>query len=115
MAYPVKADGTIGEGKVFADPRRCVAKRSPGLPDGMKVDTQGNIWATGPGGVYIFTPPVSMLGIDRHGRPDREPRLGRRRQHALHHGEPGGVAGEDEDEGEDARLTVLQPVARARL
>ena len=34
----------------------------PGAPDGMKVDREGNVWATGPGGVYIFTPKGEMLG-----------------------------------------------------
>jgi gluconolactonase len=62
MSYPVKADGTIGEGKVFADSTALVGEAHPGLPDGMKVDTKGNIWATGPGGVFIFTPAGEQLG-----------------------------------------------------
>jgi gluconolactonase len=62
MAYPVKADGTIGEGKVFADATSLVGEAHPGLPDGMKVDTKGNIWTTAPGGVWIFTPTGEHLG-----------------------------------------------------
>jgi len=62
MSYPVKADGTIGEGKVFADSTALVGEAHPGLPDGMKVDTKGNIWATGPGGIFIFTPTGEQLG-----------------------------------------------------
>jgi gluconolactonase len=34
----------------------------PGLPDGMAVDRQGHIWATGPGGVLVFTPDGQLLG-----------------------------------------------------
>jgi gluconolactonase len=62
MAYPVKADGTIGEGKVFADATSLVGEAHPGLPDGMKVDTKGNIWTTAPGGIFIFTPTGEQLG-----------------------------------------------------
>jgi len=32
-----------------------LARKLPGLPDGIKVDHSGNVWATGPGGVMIFT------------------------------------------------------------
>lgn len=61
MAYPVKEDGTIGPGKVFADVTSMVGKL-PGLPDGMKVDRQGNLFATGPGGVHIYAPDGTRLG-----------------------------------------------------
>jgi gluconolactonase len=33
-----------------------------GLPDGMKVDSKGNVYATGPGGVWIFSPEGKHLG-----------------------------------------------------
>jgi gluconolactonase len=36
--------------------------RHKGLPDGMAIDAQGNIFATGPGGVFIFTPQGTLLG-----------------------------------------------------
>jgi gluconolactonase len=62
MAFPVKADGTIGEGKVFADGTMWVKEKRPGGPDGMKVDTEGNLWATGPGGVWVFSPSGQVLG-----------------------------------------------------
>jgi gluconolactonase len=62
MAFPVKADGTIGKGKVFVDGSKWVAEKRLGLPDGMKVDTAGNLWATGPGGVWVFTPKGEVLG-----------------------------------------------------
>jgi len=62
MAYPVKADGTVGEGRVFADATSSVGEKQPGLPDGLKVDTAGNIWTTAPGGVWILTPSGEHLG-----------------------------------------------------
>ncbi len=34
----------------------------PGLPDGLKVDREGNLWATGPGGVHIYSPSGKRLG-----------------------------------------------------
>jgi gluconolactonase len=61
MSYPVKADGTLGEGKVFFDSTDLVATKK-GLPDGMKVDVSGNLWATGPGGIFIFSPEGKHLG-----------------------------------------------------
>ena len=61
MAFPVKADGMISPGRVFADVTEMVGKY-PGLPDGMKVDRNGNLFATGPGGVHVFAPDGKTLG-----------------------------------------------------
>ena len=61
MAFPVNPDGTLGKGRMFADVTAVVDKL-PGLPDGMKVDRMGNLWATGPGGIYVFTPEGRLLG-----------------------------------------------------
>ena len=61
MAFPIQGNGSLGEGKVLHDVTAAVDKL-PGLPDGLKVDRDGNIWATGPGGVYIFTPDGTLLG-----------------------------------------------------
>ena len=61
-SFPVKADGALGKGKVFYDATENFKKGLPGLPDGMKVDAKGNLWATGPGGVYIFSPKGKLLG-----------------------------------------------------
>lgn len=60
MAYPILADGTIGEGRTFADARSWGGGR--GVPDGMKLDINGNLFATGPGGVHIFAPDGTRLG-----------------------------------------------------
>jgi gluconolactonase len=60
-AFSVKPDGTLGNGRVFFDATDKVGKL-PGLPDGLKVDRDGNLFATGPGGVYVFAPDGTMLG-----------------------------------------------------
>ncbi|MEJ5340539.1 MAG: SMP-30/gluconolactonase/LRE family protein [Thermogutta sp.] len=62
MVFPVREDGTLGEGKVFFDAKPWQQSGLPGLPDGMKVDQKGNLFATGPGGVNIFRPDGTFLG-----------------------------------------------------
>ncbi|MDE0123560.1 MAG: SMP-30/gluconolactonase/LRE family protein [Bryobacterales bacterium] len=59
MAYDVNADGMFENGRVFYD---ATAEEAPGMPDGLKIDTEGNIYATGPGGVWIFSPDGTHLG-----------------------------------------------------
>ncbi|MFN3653564.1 MAG: SMP-30/gluconolactonase/LRE family protein [Armatimonadota bacterium] len=59
MRYPVRRDGTLGPGTVFAD---VTSNTEDGAPDGMKVDREGNVFATGPGGVWIFSPEGKHLG-----------------------------------------------------
>jgi gluconolactonase len=61
MAYPVKEDGSLGGGKLFFDGTRAFAGRR-GTADGMKVDRDGNLFAVGPGGVYVFAPDATLLG-----------------------------------------------------
>jgi gluconolactonase len=63
MAYDVKADGTLGAGRVFFDatPLGWV-KQYTGLPDGMKIDKDGNLFAAGPGGIRVFSPDAKLLG-----------------------------------------------------
>ena len=62
MAFPVKDDGTLGTGRVFADVTAMVKQNLPGLPDGMKVDKQGNLFAAGPGGIHIYASDGKRLG-----------------------------------------------------
>jgi len=59
MRYDVAADGTVSNGRVFAD---VTAETADGLPDGMKVDVQGNVYASGPGGLWVFSPEGKHLG-----------------------------------------------------
>jgi len=58
-AFDVKADGTVSGGRVWAE---ATGDRD-GLCDGMKCDSQGNLYTTGPGGVHVFTPDATCLGI----------------------------------------------------
>lgn len=59
MKYPVMPDGTLGKGISFAD---ATTDSRPGGPDGMKVDRFGNVFTTGPGGVWIFSPQGKHIG-----------------------------------------------------
>jgi gluconolactonase len=68
MAFPVNEDGSVGEGKVFFDATE-LTKVTPGNPDGMKVDSKGNIFATGPGGVVVLSPSGKHLGTIITGAP----------------------------------------------
>ena len=60
-AFPVNNDGTLGKSRLVHDATKHVGKL-PGLPDGLKVDQRGNLFATGPGGVWIFAPDGALLG-----------------------------------------------------
>ena len=57
-AYDVGADGKL------SNMRKLISwpGSAPDVPDGMKVDSAGNIWATGPGGIRIITPQGKVLG-----------------------------------------------------
>lgn len=61
MAYDVQPDGTVMRGRVLADVTADAANMV-GLPDGFKLDVDGNLWATGPGGVLVITPSGEILG-----------------------------------------------------
>ncbi len=61
LAFPVNADGTLGPSRVFHDETPAAAKL-PGLPDGMKIDSAGNLFATQPGGLHILAPDGTRLG-----------------------------------------------------
>ena len=59
MVYDVEANGSLAHGKKFFD---ATSIPGEGVPDGMKVDREGNIYATGPAGIMIFTPEAKLLG-----------------------------------------------------
>ena len=67
MAFPVLDDGSVGAGKVFFDGTE-LSKTRQGAPDGMEVDEHGNLFATGPGGVLIFSPEGKHLGTLKTGQ-----------------------------------------------
>ena len=67
MVYDFAEDGSLANGKVFHD--ASIASDSlRGAPDGLVVRNDGIIFATGPGGVWIFTPEGKNLGIIKTGQ-----------------------------------------------
>ena len=62
MRYPVQPDGTLGSGSKFLD---ASSDTRTGAPDGMKIDVLGNIYSTGPGGIWIISPSGKHLGTLR--------------------------------------------------
>ena len=60
-ALDVKSDGTVTNSRVLFDASHLTQGRK-GLPDGLKVDTKGNIFTTGPGGVLLLSPDGKHLG-----------------------------------------------------
>ena len=61
MQYPVNDDGGIDKGSILAD-FSIEAETMVGLVDGVRVDSQGNIWCSGPGGIIILSPKGDKLG-----------------------------------------------------
>jgi gluconolactonase len=61
MRYDVAANGTLSGGRVFAD----LTSKIDGLADGLKVDARGNVYTTGPGGIWILSPDGKHLGTIR--------------------------------------------------
>ena len=58
--FDVNADGTLGPDRIFASGIR--SELEPGVPDGMKCDSAGNIWVTAPGGVWVYAPSGALIG-----------------------------------------------------
>ncbi|MEE8414616.1 MAG: SMP-30/gluconolactonase/LRE family protein [Dehalococcoidales bacterium] len=57
-AFDVGQDGNISNGRVFVE----LKGEEAGRPDGMKVDQQGNVYCTGPGGIWVTGPDGKNLG-----------------------------------------------------
>jgi len=57
--FEVQPDGTLAKGKLFFD---MSTGKDEGVPDGMKLDRNGNIYGVGPGGVWILSPEGKHLG-----------------------------------------------------
>jgi gluconolactonase len=58
-AYDVRADGTTANRRLFID---MSPDNRPGAPDGMKIDIRGNVWDSGPGGIWVISPAGKHLG-----------------------------------------------------
>jgi gluconolactonase len=57
-AFDVRPDGTLTNSRILLD----MASEDPGVPDGLKVDLQGNVFSTGPGGVWVCRSDGERLG-----------------------------------------------------
>ena len=57
-AFDVLPDGKLTHSRILVD----MASEDPGVPDGLKVDLQGNVFCTGPGGVWVCRPKGEVLG-----------------------------------------------------
>lgn len=55
--FDVNEDGSLSNGRMFAE----MESDAEGSADGMKVDTDGNLYSTGPGGLWIFSPEGEVL------------------------------------------------------
>lgn len=62
MAYDLQGDGSVKNGRIFFNAQPLKTAERKGGCDGMKVDTKGNIWTTGPGGVLIIDKDGKHLG-----------------------------------------------------
>lgn len=58
-AYTLGPDGSIASGKIFYD---ASGEQTPGLCDGFKIDSEGNVFASGPGGIWIFNKTGKLIG-----------------------------------------------------
>jgi len=57
-SHPIRDDGTLEQGRVFAE----FPSQDPGIPGGLKTDEQGHLYASGPGGLWVFSPDGAHLG-----------------------------------------------------
>jgi gluconolactonase len=68
LAYDVKPDGTVSNGRVFFDATRW--RQDPFFgPDGLKVDRRGNLFGARPGGVSVIASDGTLLGMIETGQP----------------------------------------------
>jgi len=58
--FDVSADGSLKNGRLFAD--SIASSTEPGGPDGMKCDERGDVWVTGPGGLWVYAPSGDLIG-----------------------------------------------------
>lgn len=62
VAYDVAADGTIRNERTFFDAQPLRTGGAKGLVDGLKVDRDGNVWSSAPGGIAVISPAGKLLG-----------------------------------------------------
>ena len=57
--FDVKGDGTLSGSRVWAQ----TTGTGEGAPDGMKIDSAGNLYCCGPGGIHVFDRQATCLGV----------------------------------------------------
>lgn len=67
ISYQLDEKLAVGAATILFD-ASTLKPQLPGLPDGLKVDKDGNIWSSGPGGVFVLTPEGKLLGRILTGR-----------------------------------------------
>ena len=60
--FDVAADGALSNGRMFFEGVGSGVIEE-GIPDGMKCDERGNIWVTGPGGIWVISPDGEQIGV----------------------------------------------------
>lgn len=62
VVFDVMADGTIANERTFFDAQPLLKGADKGLVDGLKIDRDGNVWSSGPGGILVLSPAGKLLG-----------------------------------------------------
>ena len=57
--FDVAGDGTLRRGRLWAETKG----EQPGAPDGMKLDSAGNVYCCGPGGIHVFDPDAHLMEV----------------------------------------------------
>lgn len=57
--YDFQSDGTLTNGRIFGSEE---GRAKDGVPDGMRLDTDGNLYAVGPMGIWVWSPAGKHLG-----------------------------------------------------
>jgi sugar lactone lactonase YvrE len=79
--FEINSDGKLDNGKLFAELKPFSEE---GAADGLKVDIKGNVYSTGPGGVWIFSPKGEQLGIIKTPEPPTNIAWGNRDRQTLY-------------------------------
>ena len=94
--YDVAADGTLSHGRIFGEEP---GGKGDGVPDGIKVDEKGNLFVTGPKGIWVWDANGNHLGTIVMPEQPANLDLGRSAiRHALHHSDDIGVQAQNKDQ-----------------